>query len=128
IATLLKDEQYYYHLPFLQTQTQNLQIIIHNIINQPITKFPILPLLIFTPIHYITHIPQILKHIKPPYPQIHTKITPPLPTHPYIKTLLQNTIPHQKLTQPSTKPTILIPHPNPTPPFTKPHHQLKPFL
>ncbi|WP_222122432.1 CbiX/SirB N-terminal domain-containing protein, partial [Staphylococcus epidermidis] len=96
---------------------QNVEIIMEKMINQGITKFPILPLLIFTPIHYITHIPQILKHIKPPYPQIHTKITPPLPTHPYIKTLLQNTIPHEKLSEASTKATILIPHPNPTSPF-----------
>lgn len=46
IGTLLKDEQYYYELAFLESETQNLEIIMEKMIKQGITKFRIVPLLI----------------------------------------------------------------------------------
>ena len=85
IGTLLKDEQYYYELAFLESETQNLEIIMEKMIKQGITKFRIVPLLIFSAMHYISDIPQILKEMKARYPQIDSKMSAPLGTHPYFQ-------------------------------------------
>lgn len=65
-------------------------------IKQGITKFRIVPLLIFSAMHYISDIPQILKEMKARYPQIDSKMSAPLGTHPYMKTLVENRIADEK--------------------------------
>lgn len=39
IGTLLKDEQYYYELAFLESETQNLEIIMEKMIKQELQNF-----------------------------------------------------------------------------------------
>lgn len=46
--------------------------------------------------HYISDIPQILKEMKARYPQIDSKMSAPLGTHPYMKTLVENRIADEK--------------------------------
>lgn len=128
IGTLLKDEQYYYELAFLESETQNLEIIMEKMIKQGITKFRIVPLLIFSAMHYISDIPQILKEMKARYPQIDSKMSAPLGTHPYMKTLVENRIADEKVSEGTTKATIVIAHGNGSGRFTKAHDELKAFV
>ena len=62
--------------------------------------------------HYISDIPQILKEMKARYPQIDSKMSAPLGTHPYMKTLVENRIADEKVSEGSTKATIVIAHGN----------------
>ncbi|WP_398570963.1 CbiX/SirB N-terminal domain-containing protein, partial [Staphylococcus aureus] len=78
----------------------------------PIHHFKILPFLIFTPIHYLNHIPNILHQIKPPYPHINLQLTHPLPTHPLITPLIQQPISHPLPRQEQQLPLILVAHAN----------------
>ena len=78
--------------------------------------------------HYVSDIPQILKEMKARYPQIDSKMSAPLGTHPYMKILVENRIADEKVSEDSTQATIVIAHGNGSGRFTKAHDELKAFV
>lgn len=128
ITTLLKDEQYHYELAFLESDTQNLEITMESMIQQGVTRFRIVPLLIFSTMHYISDIPQTLKEMNGKYPHIVSEMSEPLGTHPYMAELVEKKIADVQLKEGSKVATVVIAHGNGSGRFTKAHDELKAFV
>lgn len=128
ITTLLKNEDYHYELAFLESDTQNLEITMEKMIEKGVSRFRIVPLLIFRAMHYIGDIPEILKEMKVKHPHIKSEMSEPLGTHPYMKKLVEKRIADVKLQETSNAATVIIAHGNGSGRFTKAHDELKEFV
>lgn len=128
ITNLLKDENYHYELAFLESDTQNLEITMKKMIDQGVTRFKIVPLLIFRAMHYISDIPEILKDMKEQYPDINSEMSEPLGTHSYMKSLVEKRIADVDISSSSQVATVIIAHGNGSGRFTKAHEELKEFV
>ena len=60
---LLSDESYEYELAFIESEERVLKTI-GRLIKQGETQFKVVPLLIFSAMHYIVDVPEILSNIK----------------------------------------------------------------
>lgn len=128
ITALLKDEDYHYELAFLESDTQNLELTMEKMIKQGVTRFRIVPLLIFRAMHYIGDIPEILKSMKEKYPHINSEMSEPLGTHPYMKDLVERRMADVDLPANANVATVIIAHGNGSGRFTKAHEELKEFV
>ncbi|WP_046467067.1 sirohydrochlorin chelatase [Staphylococcus pasteuri] len=128
IATLLKDEDYHYELAFLESDTQSLELTMERMVHQGIKEFRIVPLLIFSAMHYMSDIPDILMEMQNKYPNISSHISEPLGTHPYMKALVERRIDDVKLSDDSNAAVVIIAHGNGSGRFTKAHDELIDFV
>ena len=61
---LLSDESYEYELAFIESEEKSIENTIGRLIKQGETQFKVVPLLIFSAMHYIVDVPEILSNIK----------------------------------------------------------------
>ena len=63
IDSLLQDETYAYELAFIESEEKSVENTIINLIEKGETQFKVVPLLIFSAMHYIVDIPEMLRNI-----------------------------------------------------------------
>lgn len=78
IDSLLQDETYAYELAFIESEEKSVENTIINLIEKGETQFKVVPLLIFSAMHYIVDIPEMLRNIKQAHPNITYEISAPL--------------------------------------------------
>lgn len=90
VQYLLHKETFNYHIAFLESESQSLEVIIASLMRKGIYQFHIVPLLLFPAKHYLYDIPCILKRIKAVYPELVFNIAQPLGTHALMSYLIRN--------------------------------------
>ncbi|MGO3048627.1 hypothetical protein CD110_05340 [Staphylococcus casei] len=90
VQYLLNKETFNYHIAFLESELQSLEVIITSLMREGIYQFHIVPLLLFPAKHYLYDIPCILKRIKAVYPELVFNIAQPLGTHTLMSNLIRN--------------------------------------
>lgn len=125
IDGLLQDETYAYELAFIESEEKSVENIITNLIKKGETQFKVVPLLIFSAMHYIVDIPEMLRNIKQAHPNIIYEISAPLGTHPYMVDLVEQRINDVDMNKESDVAVVLIAHGSFS--YTKAHDELKEF-
>ena len=125
IDSLLQDETYAYELAFIESEEKSVENTITNLIEKGETQFKVVPLLIFSAMHYIVDIPEMLRNIKQAHPNIIYEISAPLGTHPYMVDLVEQRINDVDMNKESDVAVVLIAHGSFS--YTKAHDELKEF-
>lgn len=125
IDGLLQDETYAYELAFIESEEKSVENIITNLIKKGETQFKVVPLLIFSAMHYIVDIPEMLRNIKQAHPNITYEFSAPLGTHPYMVDLVEQRINDVDMNKESDVAVVLIAHGSFS--YTKAHDELKEF-
>ena len=92
VAQLLEHESYPYDLAFIESEEKSISRIMTHYLNQGETEFKIVPLLIFSAMHYLVDIPEILAQIKEQHPNINYRLSQPLGTHALMQEIIQQRI------------------------------------
>ena len=82
ISELVKDDIHHYDIAFLESEHQDLETVMTTLIQSGVDHFKIVPLLIFSAMHYLKDIPNIVHEMKRRYPDIKVEVSVPLGTHP----------------------------------------------
>ena len=122
---LLSDETYEYELAFIESEEKSIENTIGRLIKQGETQFKVVPLLIFSAMHYIVDVPEILSNIKKDHPEISYEISEPLGTHDYMVDLVEKRIQDVEISTSSNYAIVLIAHGSFS--YTKAHDELKEF-
>lgn len=125
IDSLLKDETYTYELAFIESEDKSVENTIINLIEQGETQFKVIPLLIFSAMHYLVDIPEMLKKIKQAHPTITYEMSEPLGTHPYMVDLIEQRIRDVDMNKDADVAVVLIAHGSFS--YTKAHDELQEF-
>lgn len=92
MTNMLDEDRFDFKLAFLESEQQDLRSIMLNMIEAGESHFNIIPLLIFSAMHYSYDIPNIVHNIKQQYPNITVSIGKPLGTHPLMVELIEHRI------------------------------------
>lgn len=122
---LLSDETYNYELAFIESEEKSIENTIGRLIDQGETEFKVVPLLIFSAMHYIVDVPNILESIKQAHPNIRYEISEPLGTHDYMVDLVEKRINDVHIDATTNYAIVLIAHGSFS--YTKAHDELKEF-
>ncbi|SUM02798.1 Sirohydrochlorin ferrochelatase [Staphylococcus devriesei] len=122
---LLSDETYDYELAFIESEEKSIEKTVERLIRQGETRFKVVPLLIFSAMHYIVDIPEILENIKHTHPEISYEISDPLGTHDYMVDLVEKRINDVQIDKTKNYAIVLIAHGSFS--YTQAHEELKEF-
>lgn len=125
LESLLRDETYQYELAFIESEEKSIENTIGRLIQAGETHFKVVPLLIFSAMHYIVDVPNILAHIKQTHPQIHYEISKPLGTHDLMVDLVERRIRDVNVDASVNHAIVLIAHGSFS--YTQAHDELKSF-
>ncbi len=125
LERLLSDETYNYELAYIESEEKSIENTIGRLIDQGETEFKVVPLLIFSAMHYIVDVPNILESIKQAYPHIRYEISEPLGTHDYMVDLVEKRINDVHIDGTTNYAIVLIAHGSFS--YTKAHDELKEF-
>ena len=80
ISELVKDDIHHYHIAFLESEHQDLETVMTTLIQSGVKQLKVVPLLLFSAMHYLKDIPNIVHEMKRRYPDIKVEVSEPLGT------------------------------------------------
>ncbi|MBR8997019.1 sirohydrochlorin chelatase, partial [Staphylococcus aureus] len=92
ISELVKDDIHHYHIAFLESEHQDLETVMTTLIQSGVKQLKIVPLLLFSAMHYLKDIPNIVHEMKRRYPDIKVEVSEPLGTHPLMTEIIMQRI------------------------------------
>ncbi len=95
------------------------------LIQSGVDHFKIVPLLIFSAMHYLKDIPNIVHEMKRRYPDIKVEVSEPLGTHPLMRQLMNNVFVTRCTVTKQQVGVMVVAHGNINGKFTKAHEELR---
>lgn len=128
VGDMLKNEAYHYEMAFLESDSQSLEQVMTRMIEEGINQFRIIPLLIFSAMHYISDIPNILNNMTQQFPHISAQVSRPLGTHQLMTLLVEQRINDAINDEDLDVAVVIVAHGNGSGQFTKAHDELQDFV
>lgn len=125
ISELVKDDIHHYDIAFLESEHQDLETVMTTLIQSGVDHFKIVPLLIFSAMHYLKDIPNIVHEMKRRYPDIKVEVSEPLGTHPLMRRLIEQRICDALAGDEQQVGVMVVAHGNINGNFTKAHEELQ---
>lgn len=125
ISELVKDDIHHYDIAFLESEHQDLAKVMMTLIQSGVVHFKIVPLLIFSAMHYLKDIPNIVHEMKQMYPGITVEVSEPLGTHPLMTEIIMQRIEDALGDEEQHVGIVVVAHGNISGKFTKAHDELQ---
>ncbi|EMN4666359.1 CbiX protein [Staphylococcus aureus] len=125
ISELVKDDIHHYDIAFLESEHQDLETVMTTLIQNGVKHFKIVPLLIFSAMHYLKDIPNIIREMKQMYPDITVEVSKPLGTHPLMTEIIMQRIDDALVDEEQQVGIVVVAHGNINGKFTKAHEELQ---
>lgn len=125
VDELLKNEDYHYALAFIESEEKSIEKTVEDLIEKGENQFKIVPLLIFSAMHYLIDVPEILKNLKIKYPNIDYYISQPLGTHDLMQNIITKRIDDVEIPQQHNYAIMPIAHGSFS--YTQAHGELNDF-
>lgn len=125
ISELVKDDIHHYHIAFLESEHQDLETVMTTLIQSGVKQLKIVPLLLFSAMHYLKDIPNIVHEMKRRYPDIKVEVSEPLGTHPLMTEIIMQCIDEVRVDEMQQVGVVVVAHGNINGKFTKAHEELQ---
>ncbi|WP_444424785.1 sirohydrochlorin chelatase [Staphylococcus aureus] len=125
ISELVKDDIHHYHIAFLESEHQDLETVMTTLIQSGVKQLKVVPLLLFSAMHYLKDIPDIVHEMKRWYPDIKVEVSEPLGTHPLMRRLIEQRICDALAGYEQQVGVVVVAHGNINGKFTKAHEELQ---
>ncbi|MBE5660379.1 sirohydrochlorin chelatase [Staphylococcus sp. SS251] len=125
ISELVKDDIHHYDIAFLESEHQDLETVMTTLIQSGVDHFKIVPLLIFSAMHYLKDIPNIVHEMKRRYPDIKIEVSEPLGTHPLMTEIIMQRIDDALVDEEQQVGIVVVAHGNISGKYTKAHDELQ---